>query len=265
MSDLDRAAWILAGLTAVFLLFLFAAWRSYRRRPAPAAPKIPKIAREPGESRFSGFARKKEPAVEPVAIAPSRLARVSRAAVERPIEPMPFDDPDPIAGQSTEAEPESADAESADDIADLRRLPDLAPSSLAEDPLPETPAIDEAALDALAAEVERQAHGAGPAPAATGGVRLMPQIPPRDPPIRYRKNVPDCWIELELTEGKNRQVRRMTAAVGFPTLRLIRVAIGGLELSSLGLGSGKWRELNASESSLILGASCRCDAGRFRR
>jgi len=184
MSDLDRAALILAGLTAVFLFLLFAAWRARRPRPEPAAPRLPKIAREPGESRFSGFARKKEPAVEPIEIAPSRLARVSRAAVERPIEPMPFDDPDPIAGQPTEAEPESADAESADDIADLRRLPDLAPTSPAEDPLPETPAIDEAALDALAAEVERQAHGVDPAPAATRGVRLMPQIPPRDAILR---------------------------------------------------------------------------------
>ena len=74
-----------------------------------------------------------------------------------------------------------------------------------------------------------------------------PEIPPRDPPIRYRKNVPDCWISLELTEGKNRQVRRMTAAVGHPTLRLLRVRIGTLVLSDLGLLAGQWRELTAEQ------------------
>ena len=70
-------------------------------------------------------------------------------------------------------------------------------------------------------------------------------FPPRDPPIRFRKNVPDSWIALELTEGKNRQVRKMTAAVGHPTLRLVRVRIGGLRLGEL--PPGKWRELNPSE------------------
>ena len=64
----------------------------------------------------------------------------------------------------------------------------------------------------------------------------QPQIPPRDPPIRFRKNVPDAWIGLELIEGKNHQVRRMTAAVGHPTLRLIRVQIGGLQLGDLAAG-----------------------------
>lgn len=62
---------------------------------------------------------------------------------------------------------------------------------------------------------------------------------PRDPPVRFRKSVPDCWIELTIREGKNRQVRRMTAAVGHPTLRLIRYAVGDWNLD--GLTSGSWR------------------------
>ena len=64
----------------------------------------------------------------------------------------------------------------------------------------------------------------------------QPSVAPRDPPIRFRKNVPDTWIALELVEGKNHQVRRMTAAVGHPTLRLIRVQIGGLRLGDLAPG-----------------------------
>lgn len=73
----------------------------------------------------------------------------------------------------------------------------------------------------------------------------QPMVPPRDPPIRVRKTVPDCWIALELIEGKNRQVRRMTAAIGHPTLRLIRMKIGKFELGELPVGT--WRELDASE------------------
>ena len=75
-------------------------------------------------------------------------------------------------------------------------------------------------------------------------------VPPRDPPIRFRKTVPDCWIGLELIEGKNRQVRRMTAAIGHPTLRLIRVRIGALEL--LDLPPGAWRELTPVERKVVL-------------
>lgn len=74
-----------------------------------------------------------------------------------------------------------------------------------------------------------------------------PAIPPRDPPIRVRKTVPDCWLALELTEGKNRQVRRMTAAIGHPTLRLLRVRIGSLALTDLALAPGQWRELTTPE------------------
>ncbi len=65
---------------------------------------------------------------------------------------------------------------------------------------------------------------------------------PRDPPIRFRKTVPDSWIELAIREGRNRQVRRMTAAVGLPTLRLVRVAIGRYTLG--GLRPGEWREID---------------------
>jgi len=71
------------------------------------------------------------------------------------------------------------------------------------------------------------------------------RFPERDPPIRFRKHVPDSWLRITLTEGKNRQVRRMTAAVGFPTLRLVRVAIGALTLE--GMQPGEVRRLDASQ------------------
>ena len=77
-------------------------------------------------------------------------------------------------------------------------------------------------------------------------------MPPRDPPIRFRKNVPDCWLALELIEGKNRQVRRMTAAIGHPTLRLLRVSIGNFELGSL--SAGHWKMLSAVERAAIFAA-----------
>lgn len=80
-------------------------------------------------------------------------------------------------------------------------------------------------------------------------IEPAPAVPPREPPIRFRKNVPDCWLQLELSEGKNRQVRRMTAAIGHPTLRLIRVAIGKFQLGEL--AAGHWREVEESERRLI--------------
>jgi 23S rRNA pseudouridine2457 synthase len=76
-----------------------------------------------------------------------------------------------------------------------------------------------------------------------------PGYAPRNPPIRFRLSVPTSWIELQLTEGKNRQVRRMGAAVGFPVLRLIRTAIGRLELGSL--EAGKWFELSPAQRALL--------------
>ena len=76
-----------------------------------------------------------------------------------------------------------------------------------------------------------------------------PAVAPREPPIRFRKNVPDRWLALELVEGKNRQVRRMTAAIGHPTLRLIRVRIGSFALGTL--PPGTWRELTAAERAAV--------------
>jgi 23S rRNA pseudouridine2457 synthase len=66
-----------------------------------------------------------------------------------------------------------------------------------------------------------------------------PPMPDRNPPIRYRKNVPDTWISLSLIEGKNRQVRKMTAAVGYPTLRLVRTRIENIRLGSMQPGEVK--------------------------
>jgi 23S rRNA pseudouridine2457 synthase len=88
-------------------------------------------------------------------------------------------------------------------------------------------------------------------------VRLLspePNLPPRIPPIRDRKSIPTCWLEIILTEGKNRQVRRMTAAVGYPTLRLVRVSIGrdGHKLDLAGLNPGDWRELSPHETKSLL-------------
>jgi len=92
------------------------------------------------------------------------------------------------------------------------------------------------------------------------GARILepqPVVAARVPPIRFRKNVPEAWIELKLIEGKNRQVRRMTAAIGHATLRLIRVAIGDLQLGDLpagqlnGLPAGQWREVTPAERAQV--------------
>lgn len=86
-----------------------------------------------------------------------------------------------------------------------------------------------------------------------------PKLPERNPPIRFRKTVPTCWLEITLTEGRNRQVRRMTAGVGYPTLRLVRVAMGIKPhrakkysyLNLAGLQPGEWREVSKQERSLL--------------
>ena len=77
-----------------------------------------------------------------------------------------------------------------------------------------------------------------------------PHLPPRVPPIRYGASIPDTWLSIVLVEGRNRQIRRMTAAIGYPTLRLVRVRIGGLWLGELEIG--KWRELGREERQLVL-------------
>ena len=84
----------------------------------------------------------------------------------------------------------------------------------------------------------------GPARAVQASLlETPPTLWPREPPVRYRKTVPDAWLELVLQEGRNRQVRRMSAAVRLPTLRLVRVAIGAYDLG--GLKPGEWRILQA--------------------
>ena len=85
----------------------------------------------------------------------------------------------------------------------------------------------------------------GPTRPAEAKRIAAPDLWPRDPPIRVRQSVPDCWISLTLREGRNRQVRRMTAAVGHPTLRLVRWWIG--EWTAEGLGVGEWREFGPAK------------------
>lgn len=91
-----------------------------------------------------------------------------------------------------------------------------------------------------------------------------PVIWPRDPPIRVRKAIPDSWIEIGLREGRNRQVRRMTAAVGHPTLRLVRVGVGPFVLQEMdGLAPGKWREVEPP-AELLSGRGAPRSASRAR-
>jgi len=118
---------------------------------------------------------------------------------------------------------------------------------------------DEAALEALRTGVTLKDGRTRPA-----GARLLegpPVLPERPVPIRFRKNVPTAWVELTLCEGRNRQVRRMTAAVGYPTLRLVRVAIGRIGLGDL--KPGECRELTGEErQSLRFGGD---SSGRYAK
>jgi 23S rRNA pseudouridine2457 synthase len=90
-----------------------------------------------------------------------------------------------------------------------------------------------------------------------------PELWPRTPPIRFRKSVPTSWLELELREGRNRQVRRMTAAIGFPTLRLVRWSIG--ELTVAGLAPGEWAELGSAELAALQRLASRPEPPGSRR
>lgn len=106
---------------------------------------------------------------------------------------------------------------------------------------------DEAALARLRAGVDLGDFVSLPC-----GARVVPEpdwLWPRDPPVRFRKTVPTAWLEIVLREGKNRQVRRMTARVGLPTLRLLRVAIGDWTVA--GLLPGQWREVVAPAASVL--------------
>lgn len=100
-------------------------------------------------------------------------------------------------------------------------------------------APDDKAIERLRTGVTIQNYRTLPARVTLLGIE--PELWPRNPPVRFRQSIPTCWLELTLTEGRNRQVRRMTAAVGFPTLRLVRVAIGDWRLD--GLTPGQWREV----------------------
>ncbi len=106
---------------------------------------------------------------------------------------------------------------------------------------------DEAALNQLRQGVNIK--GGRTRPAKVRLLQAPPDLPPRPVPIRYRKNVPDCWLEIILTEGRNRQVRRMTAAVGHPTLRLVRSAVGPITLT--GLQPGQWQTLDEQAAAAL--------------
>lgn len=106
---------------------------------------------------------------------------------------------------------------------------------------------DETALENLRKGVEIQGYKTRPAQVSLLGHE--PELPERNPPIRFRKNVPTAWLEMTLTEGRNRQVRRMTAAVGHPTLRLVRCRIETVTLE--GLQPGEWKHLTADEKKAL--------------
>ena len=105
--------------------------------------------------------------------------------------------------------------------------------------LPDTPALDRLRNGVLLKD--------GPTRPATA--RLLeqePVLPSRNPPVRFRKSIPTSWLELTISEGRNRQLRRMTATVGLPTLRLVRIAVGSIRLD--GLKPGEWGSVNPANS-----------------
>jgi pseudouridine synthase len=107
---------------------------------------------------------------------------------------------------------------------------------------------DQAALESLRRGIQL---ADGPTkPIEVDLLEAEPDLPERPVPIRFRKNVPTAWLRLVLREGRNRQVRRMTAAVGFPTLRLVRIAVGPITLD--GLQPGEWRDLSDQEKQALM-------------
>ncbi len=115
---------------------------------------------------------------------------------------------------------------------------------------------DEQALSRLRQGVEIQ--GVMTRPAEVRLLDVEPDLPERPVPVRFRKNVPTAWLEIRLREGRNRQIRRMTAAVGYPTLRIYRMALGPVSLGDL--PPGQWRELGTDEV-----AALKTLAGKPRR
>jgi pseudouridine synthase len=110
----------------------------------------------------------------------------------------------------------------------------------------------ERVVDALALEALRRGVALSDGPTRPAQVDLLdepPALPERTIPIRFRKNVPTAWLRLTIREGRNRQVRRMTAAVGHPTLRLVRIAVGPICLGEL--APGRWRELTPPERAAL--------------
>lgn len=115
--------------------------------------------------------------------------------------------------------------------------------------------ITDKALQQLSSGVDIRIDGKVHHTKLANALRLTrePSLPPRNPPIRFRKSVPTSWLSLTLTEGKNRQVRRMTAAVGFPTLRLLRYAIGKVTID--GMQPGEFIEVDKRIMKKLLAAS----------
>ena len=110
--------------------------------------------------------------------------------------------------------------------------------------------ITDDALQKLSAGVQISIDGKAykTMPAIAKKIEGEPVVPDRDPPIRYRKEIPTSWLSLTLTEGKNRQVRKMTAAVGFPTLRLIRYSIGEVNIENMQVGDNKTADVSIKSS-----------------
>lgn len=122
-------------------------------------------------------------------------------------------------------------------------------------------APSEAELEPLRHGVNLQGYRTRPARARV--LSPQPMVEPRVPPVRFRAAIPTTWIELTLTEGRNRQVRRMTASVGFPTLRLIRTAVGGIGLGTL--KPGAWRVLTEAEIEVLSRSPNRTETRRRAR